>query len=688
MPIVFSKNTPYIHNLRQVKEKQISLVGHEARSYVQLRELDVPLPEAFALTSAAFDDFITSAGLVDKLTFHLSQVKLGNLESAKAASEKVVQMIERTAFPSILINPIVQAYNSLSNSGAKAVSVRPSWIFEEDLVPSGMPGIEINNISGEHSLMKAIKEIWGQLFSPQAILLRANMGYTGGISIAVLIQKQIHAEASGQAASIDAPNHNLEVVEIIAQLGVPLPNVDLVGDTYRVSKSDLQIIDRVIHPQEIMYLRRGRASVNETPYIEVPVSPEWRKHTKLSEEETIKVAEITKSIEVKVGYPVRITWSKEAGKFFVEQIDHEGLPELTELDLQQAADVAVGSLSQTKSEPLEIIPADQLSETVPALDTLAAKLQLELADEPQVPEALNELLDNRAQTPKDYRFEVPVILDSSPLTTAVLTMGQAYSGMYLDGTAMVKRHNVLPEATDIASQDLLNLIESYAIEISTASQVAMPSPLFYCLSDLDDDDRAQLLGEDFQELGVNGSERFLVEENALIIEASGIKRAIRNYGASNLSLVLPRLRSLAESSQVLNQLLNQDTVFTGLNMFLEISTPAFMHELVDIKPGIADGVILNLPKLAVAMVQRAQLIEQDYKTVLNAVANVLDTCRRKRYLVYVLMPPQQTILEQLRQTQVIYDGIILTSAADHSLLTALSDTDATTKVGRPQKPLF
>jgi len=105
---MLGKTTPYVLNLGNVKDKDFELVGREAllHSYVYLA--NVPTPSSFVITTVTFDDFLTSADLIQTISVALKKVRPFIKETAVEASEVITKAILDAKLPSIIERPIVK----------------------------------------------------------------------------------------------------------------------------------------------------------------------------------------------------------------------------------------------------------------------------------------------------------------------------------------------------------------------------------------------------------------------------------------------------------------------------------------------------------------------------------------------------------------------------------------------------
>lgn len=748
---MFARPKNYIIAINSNQQLDPDEVGNVGVSLSGLAATGVNTPPAFIVTGTAFDDFLTANNLVEKVSVLLDQLDKDDLALATTISEEITILILQANFPSIVLNPLVQAYKELSGFTDKYIHLRPSWILPIELIPAESSDYEFLNIISEGSLLYHIKQSWAALFSPQALLNRLRYGYQGGLSIAVAVQKMVQAEVSGSAFSNEPITMNPNIAQIEALLGISPQNThhELRADVYKVDTTNWQITEKHILEQTEMLLRKGRTKPEEDPIIKVQISAEWRRKQKLPDFATVQLAQIVTQLSKHYKHAVEIDWVYETGKIYVtwlqeytklemhnSELSHilrasnlsaqiEAMPtlesdakgidmdslvvevnslieqtvedsptvitppggvleeEIEQLEQEETTQEVLAQLSRPVEPPKQIIaPAAVVTppiveptlsvEPMPTVEAvvdtgsimdklppeLRARIEKAAAEAPKEPEAEEPKEPEVKPEPKqksildEVEIEVPVAkeivitkpiketyvmttnvyLEISAMDSGTLANGSKFDGVYLDGTAMIMRHKILPESLSSNQDDLRKLIEAYALEISTAAKAVGNKPFFYSFSDIGDVQRKELLGQAPNETGLDGSERFVLKPEALITELLAVKKAKNVYGANNINLVLPKLRTeleIVETKKIMNTQNFRRTPTTQL--YAEVATPSFLYELEHTEASDLDGVIVNFAKLAQAMTGRPEFASRDFKPILSAIRLMLDYNRNKQF---------------------------------------------------------
>jgi phosphoenolpyruvate synthase/pyruvate phosphate dikinase len=651
---MFGTSKSYILNTHTLTDLDHPKVGDEATELAKLAQAGVIVPDSLVLTTEAFDDFITAADIAERINSALTSVDAEQPTTAQHASDIISGLIMQASFPSLILNPLIQAYKGLSGFSEKYVKVEASWVLPIQLEPSEKAKYVRLNVKGEPALLYAIKQCWASLFSAEALLKRAAPNYQGDLSIAVIVQKMVQAEISGKAFSYD-PITTDNVIYIEAILGLDTTEAKtIVPDVYKVDPIDMRTREKNIVSQDYMYLRKGRAKPEEDPNMKINISAEWRRGQKLPDHSITELAQIVHKLAEHYGHPVETHWAYETGQLNILGAHELKALRQPKMDMQVEVNRALSLepqlevLSVTPSMPAEKLPIN--------IKSLAVEVQNMVNDkEVAVEEVEAEPITLDVPVVADAKFKdtkesigliTQTYLDISDMSSDKLAHAGSFDGVYLDGTHTVLRHKVLAEDIGKDTQKLSNLIESYALEIATAAKVIEPKPIYYSFSDIGNQERAKLQDGTSAVEGINGSDRFIQDPAAMVAEILAIKRARSTYDAKNIKLILPRLRSQQELADIKKILSGQNVRRSSIvQLFAEISTPGFIYELEHVEARELDGILVNLPKLARTMSARHDVSRRDYATAINAIQHMITQNANKKFTSIVLVPTTEEVIE-------------------------------------------
>ncbi|BCX14000.1 MAG: hypothetical protein KatS3mg085_532 [Candidatus Dojkabacteria bacterium] len=237
-------DAPYVITQKQKEFEDQNILGHKGLEYFKLSE-KAKISPFFILTTTAFDHFVQSSLLVDPIVDQICKVDINDPESTDKASKNISDILNKASLPSIILNPLKVAFDSIKQDKNVYFKIIPSFIFSEKFIPKEAPNFEMN-ISSFENLLEQIKHGWSFLFSKEALLLRAQNFYQGNLSIALIIQKIVNPEASGNAKFM------ADRTEISAFFGCQHPEI-AGADKYIVEGN--QITEKYIVPQDKLAIR-------------------------------------------------------------------------------------------------------------------------------------------------------------------------------------------------------------------------------------------------------------------------------------------------------------------------------------------------------------------------------------------------------------------------------------------------
>ena len=293
--------------------------------FANLTKLGINVPNGFAITARAYNEFLDKAGIRAGMEKILKDLDTGNMRALQKAGKKVRKLILKSKLPKDLEYEIAGAYQELGKQFSVAepdVAVRSS-ATAEDLPDSSFAGQQETylNIVGVKDLLYAVKECIASLFTDRAISYRQDRGFAHTtVALSVGVQKMVRADkgVSGVAFSIDTETGFDKVVVINASygLGEMVVQGKVTPDEFVVFKPTLAEGKRAIVTRDIgvkdvkmIYGRRGTEIIK--------TSPAERAVLCLSDDEILKLADwvvkIEKYFSDKKGHyqPMDTEWAKD-----------------------------------------------------------------------------------------------------------------------------------------------------------------------------------------------------------------------------------------------------------------------------------------------------------------------------------------------------------------------------------------
>ena len=297
------------------KNLKESTVGRKGLSLFQLKDMDVPIPEFFIISSFVYDKFVSTALLRDS-------EKL--LEGGRNPEEsEILSSFSKTDFEESFLEELVTAYTRLSGFTDAWVSVRSSVVFPStpEVSFSGVFSTELN-VRGVKNLIDSVKRIYASLFTDDVVAYAASKGINlSDVRLAVVVERMVQAEVSGVAFTVDPITQDPSKlsIEAVFGLGETISLGELTPDTYLLNKKDLNILEKRIAPQEWMKVRMMGNSNGKPAVQKIKISNNWSHRQKVEDKYLLEISKIALIVENKARLAQNIEWVLAGGKIWVLQ---------------------------------------------------------------------------------------------------------------------------------------------------------------------------------------------------------------------------------------------------------------------------------------------------------------------------------------------------------------------------------
>lgn len=175
--------------LREIDHEDADRVGRKAAALGEMLDLGLDLPNGFCVTTAAYQQFIKTTGLTEKIKGLLDSLDLRDLRQVQSAAEQISQALIRTKMPEEISQPIMANYLRLSGWPQIAlVAVRSSATDES------LNLVSFLKVKGEANVVMAVKKCWTSLFQPVNLLKKGKQFQS---QTAVLVQKMLRPRLTG-----------------------------------------------------------------------------------------------------------------------------------------------------------------------------------------------------------------------------------------------------------------------------------------------------------------------------------------------------------------------------------------------------------------------------------------------------------------------------------------------------------
>ncbi|MBS3155589.1 phosphoenolpyruvate synthase [Candidatus Woesearchaeota archaeon] len=323
---------------KDISEGDISIVGGKAQNLGIMYNLKLPVPPGFVVTAQSFKEFLEESRLNKKIYSLLKDLDIQDTAKLEKTAKQIQEWILDKEVPERIISEIKHAYENISvdlsvfKTASKSaldiikagrdipwVAVRSSATLE-DLGDFSFAGQQETflNIKGGDNVVRAVQRCWASLFTARAIYYRTKNNFPHDkVLIAVVIQKMIDSESSGVIFSINPATNNKDeiIIEAGFGLGEAIVGGQITPDTYTINKHSYEIKDKKISNQPWMYARDEMLRKTN----KVQLNPAKAKEQKLTDDQIIRLAELTKKIEKHYNKPQDIEYAVEHGRLYIVQ---------------------------------------------------------------------------------------------------------------------------------------------------------------------------------------------------------------------------------------------------------------------------------------------------------------------------------------------------------------------------------
>lgn len=294
----------------------LETVGGKGASLARLANAGLPVPCGFHVTTAAYKQFVSMNHLQSAILECLKTADPAQPSTLEVASSAIRDAFRQADRPGEITQAIAEAYHALEG-GLTVVAIRSSATAEDlpDLSFAGQQDTFLN-IRGQEAVLEAVQKCWASLWTARAIGYRLQHHIDqNGVSLAVVVQRLVPAEAAGILFTANPINGQGEQVMITATwgLGEAIVGGLVTPDTLIVEKASGKVLRRETADKQTMTVRI-EGGTEEQPVLEA-----MRRAPVLSDSEASELARFGVEIEKLYGLPMDIEWALAEEKFAIVQ---------------------------------------------------------------------------------------------------------------------------------------------------------------------------------------------------------------------------------------------------------------------------------------------------------------------------------------------------------------------------------
>ncbi|MDR3602316.1 MAG: PEP/pyruvate-binding domain-containing protein [Desulfosporosinus sp.] len=293
----------------------LELTGGKGASLARLAASGLPVPPGFHVTTTAYRSFVNENGLQEKILEAVALVSADQPATFDEASRQIKMIFENGVMPEEVKRAIRQAYERLGD-GKTPVAVRSS-ATAEDLPGMSFAGQQDTylNMCGEEMVLAAVQRCWASLWTARAIDYRARYNIPEDVSLAVVIQELVPADAAGILFTANPLSGARDQVVINAAwgLGEAIVSGKVNPDTMVVDKISWKVIEQHINEKNVMTVRTPEGTHEEA------VPADRRALPVLTSAQAAELTRLGVKIEKLYGQPMDIEWVLHGGHLFIVQ---------------------------------------------------------------------------------------------------------------------------------------------------------------------------------------------------------------------------------------------------------------------------------------------------------------------------------------------------------------------------------
>lgn len=313
----------YIKKFSEISIADIAAVGGKNSSlgemFSKLSSKGIPVPDGFAITAFAFEEFLTFNSLHSRLHDLMLQLDRNNYSNLKETGANARALLLNAELDQSLQLAIANSYKELCGDNNLEVAVRSS-ATAEDLPQASFAGQHESylNIKGETALLNTIKKCFASLYTDRAIKYREDNGFAHEkVLLSVGIQKMVRSDkaSSGVGFTLEPESGFRDIIHIsgVWGLGENIVQGTVIPDEFFVFKPTLVLGKNAIIQKKLGEKAKTMIYSNDenNPVINIPTPKEKQELFVLSDEELTRLAHWSLIIENHYQKPMDIEWAKD-----------------------------------------------------------------------------------------------------------------------------------------------------------------------------------------------------------------------------------------------------------------------------------------------------------------------------------------------------------------------------------------
>ncbi len=302
----------YIRSLEQCSVDMVPEVGAKNATLGELMRAGFSIPQGFAITTAAYVEYIRKAGLQGRLKEMLSSTPD---DGFREVSKSIRELMEASPMPGDIEDEIGAAYDDLVAHLRGLGELEPTFAIRSSSTAEDSPSASFAgqfdtflSVRSREGVIEAAKKCWSSLFTARAIAYRNHRGTLHEESLmSVGVQKMVHAESAGVIFTLDPVTGSRASIVLNANWGLGESVVKGMAnvDSFTVNKVTLSIVKREVATKQLQSI----VNDDRVGLVSASVPPELQDVPCLTDSEIGELARQAKLIERYYGRPQDIEFA-------------------------------------------------------------------------------------------------------------------------------------------------------------------------------------------------------------------------------------------------------------------------------------------------------------------------------------------------------------------------------------------
>ncbi len=304
-PVVIFTSVSLDEAYREIADK----IGDKMANLGEMKNrLGLPVPDGFAITVCAYNQFLEYNGLDVVIPNIIEKIDKNNPEALAKAEQTIKGLILKASIPPELSEYLHEGYNELARDKPGCfVSIRSSALGEDGEASFAGQYTTLLNVS-PHQLESAYKEVVASKYNARAIFYRMKKGYRDeDVAMSAGVVEMVNAKTAGVIYTEDPnrPNDHRVIITAVWGLGQMLVDGQGPADIYILHKeSQLRVLKNEIPVKRVMIVPNPHGGVQKAK-----VPEENRDRPCLDHSALEKLLQYAMTLENHYNWPQDIEWA-------------------------------------------------------------------------------------------------------------------------------------------------------------------------------------------------------------------------------------------------------------------------------------------------------------------------------------------------------------------------------------------